>query len=151
MPYVMMPVPEEHVEEVMQFVLRAMAKASIVAWDSESISKVFDDVDEASRSLLSFVARAALEGDDLGESDAARKIQLTVRETAGIMTELNARTKELNRPNLIGRATLTERLPNGRMTDKRVLQMEPEVAGLVRAAEQTELLSVPHPLGEGNG
>ena len=34
MGYVMMPVPEEHVEAVMQFVLRAMAKASLEPWDA---------------------------------------------------------------------------------------------------------------------
>jgi hypothetical protein len=35
MPYVMVPVPEEHVQDVMQFVLREMAKASHVPWDDE--------------------------------------------------------------------------------------------------------------------
>ena len=59
MPYVMMPVPEEHVEEVMQFILRAIARASIQPWDAESITKLYGEVDEASRSLLAFVARAS--------------------------------------------------------------------------------------------
>lgn len=149
MPYVMVPVPEEHVEEVMQFILRAIARAALEPWDAEAITSVFEEVDEASRSLLAFVARAALEGTDLADAEAARKLQLTVRETAGIMNELIAATREANRPNLISSRSVTERLPNGRMTDKRVLQMEPEVAELVRAAEQAELASAPHPLREG--
>lgn len=147
MPYVMMPVPEEHVEAVMQFVLRTMSRAAQEPWDSESISQLFDEVDEASRSLLAFVARAALEGVDLSDVEVARKLQLTVRETSGILNELNSSTREANRPVLITMRTVTERLPNGRTTDKRVLQMEPDVAELVTAAERDELSRTPHPLG----
>jgi hypothetical protein len=147
MPYVMMPVPEEHVAEVMQFILRTIARASIQPWDAESITNVFGEVDEASRSLLAFVARASVEGGELDAADAAGKIQLTVREVAGIMNELNALTRDTDRPNLINARNVTERLPNGRVIDKRVLQMDLEVAELVRAAEQAELLGAPHPLG----
>ena len=55
MPYVMVPVPEEHVEDVMQYILRALSRAAIVPWDEESIAEVYDGVDEVSRSLLAFV------------------------------------------------------------------------------------------------
>ena len=37
MPYVMVPVPEEHVQDVMQFILREVARASLEAWDEESV------------------------------------------------------------------------------------------------------------------
>jgi hypothetical protein len=52
MPYVMVPVPEEHVQDVMQFVLREVAKASLEPWDEKSVSELFHDGDEGSRSLL---------------------------------------------------------------------------------------------------
>ena len=71
MPYVMVPVPEEHVKEVMEFVIRTMARASIEEWDEESIESLFATVDEASRSLLSVVARAATTGQ--GAHRAARR------------------------------------------------------------------------------
>lgn len=148
MPYVMMPVPEEHVEEVMQFILRAIARAAIEPWDAESITEIFGEVDEASRSLLAFVARGSVDGGELDAADAARKIQLTVREVTGIMNEINTMTRDTNRPNLIISRSVTERLPNGRVKDKRVLFMEPDVAELVREAEKAELLGVRHPLGE---
>jgi hypothetical protein len=148
MPYVMLPVPEEHVEEVMQFILRAIARAAIEPWDAESIGKIFNEVDEASRSLVAFVARASVEGAELDAADAARKIQLTVREVSGIINELNALTRDSNHPSLINTRMAAERLPNGRVTEKRVLQMDPEVADFVRAAEQAELQAAPHPLGE---
>ena len=47
MPYVMVPVPEEHVEDVMQYILRALSRAAIVPWDDESIAEVYEQVDEA--------------------------------------------------------------------------------------------------------
>lgn len=147
MPYVMVPVPEELVEDVMQFILRAIARASIEPWDAESISRVFLDVDEGARSLLAFVARAAADGSDLDAAEAARKIQLTVREAMGIMNELNTISRDENRSTLITARTVTDRLPNGRVTDKRMLNMEPEVADLIKAAEQAELRGAGHPLG----
>ena len=147
MPYVMVPVPEEHVEEVMKFVLAAKERASLDPWDAESVGKLFLEVDEPTRSLLSFVARAALEGVELAEIDAAGRIQLTPRETAGIMSDLNNLTREMARPSLVGSRTVTDRLPNGRTTTKRVLTMTTDIAGFVRAAEDAELSAVPHPLG----
>jgi hypothetical protein len=147
MRYVMVPVPEDFVEEVMQFILRAIARASIQPWDTESATEIFGEVDEATRSLLAFVARAAVDGGELDAADAARKIQLTVREAAGIMNELNTLARDANRPILINSRMVTERLPNGRTSEKRVLSMEPDVADLVRAAEQAELRDAEHPLG----
>lgn len=148
MPYVMMPVPEEHVEEVMQFILRAISRAAIEPWDAESIAEIFTEVDEASRSLLAFVARGSVDGGEVDAAVAARKIQLTVREATGIMNELNILTRDANRPSLLIARSVPERLPNGRLTDKRVLFMESDVAELVRAAEKAELAGARHPLGE---
>lgn len=146
MPYVMVPVPEEHVEQVMQFILRAVARASIEPWNADAVTQLFTEVDEATRSLLAFVARASLDGGELTDVEAARWLQLTVRETVGILNDLNAVTRDSNRPPLITSRATTEKLANGRVVNKRVFQMEPDVAELVRAAEQEELASNPHSL-----
>ena len=87
---------------------------------------------------------------DLSDAETAAKIQLNVRETLGIVNELSGRTRDLNRPALLTTRVVSERLPNGRVTDKRVFVMEPEVAELIRAAEAAELQSLPHPLAEGS-
>ena len=74
------------------------------------------------RSLLAFVARASADGDGLADAEAARQVsRLSVRETLGIANELNTLTRRANRPALITVRTVTERLPNGRITEKRVL------------------------------
>jgi hypothetical protein len=148
MPYVMVPVPEEHVQDVMQFVLREMAKASLEPWDEESLSALFHDVDEEGRSLLAYAARATMSGKEISEADAADLMQLRQREMVGIMRDLNERAGKANRPPLVTARIVTETLPNGRTTEKRVLWMSDELAPLVHEAERAELADVPQPLGD---
>ena len=121
MPYVMVPVPEEHVQDVMQFVLREVAKASLEPWDEVS-------------------------GKELSEAQAAGQLQLRQREMAGILRDLNERATKANHPALISTRTVTETLPNGRTTEKRVLWINEDVAPLVHGAERAELANVPEPL-----
>jgi hypothetical protein len=148
MPYVMVPVPEEHVQDVMQFILREVAKASLEPWDEASISKLFHEVDESSRSLLAYAARAALGGSDLTEPQAADMMQLRQREVVGLVRELNEHAAKANRPVLVSTRTVTESLPNGRTRERRVLSVSDEVAPLVRDAERAELAQVTPPLGD---
>jgi hypothetical protein len=151
MPYVMVPVPEEHVQDVMQFILREVAKASLEPWDDGSISALFHEVDEASRSLLAYTARASQAGKDITEGQVADMMQLRQREVAGIVRELNDRAGKASRPALLVTRTITETLPNGRTTEKRVLVMADEVAPRVRKAEQAELADAPSPFGNRSG
>jgi len=149
MPYVMVPVPEEHVQDVMQFILREVAKASIEPWDGEAISQLFHEVDEASRSLLAYTARASMSGTDITQLQAADVMQLRTREVAGIVRELNEQAAKANRPSLVTARTVTETLPNGRTKEKHVLSMSDDVAPLVRDAERAELADVRPPVADG--
>jgi hypothetical protein len=133
MPYVMLPVPEELVQEVMQFVIRTVQRAAVEPWDEASITEVYNDVDEVSRSLLAFVARSAVEGVDISLDEAAQKIQMTGREAAGILNELSSLSRNNNRPNLMDSRAIRERLANGRVVEKRILLMEPEHAEIQSA------------------
>ena len=47
MPYVMVPVPEEHVQDVMQFVVRMASQATLEPWTQEALGELFDEIDEA--------------------------------------------------------------------------------------------------------
>lgn len=148
MPYVMVPVPEEHVEDVMQFVLREVAKAAMESWDAESVAAFYHDVDESSRSLLAYAARAMAAGKEVSELEAADRMQIRQRELAGIVRELNERASKANRPPLVTSRVATEVLPNGRTTEKRMLWMSSDLAPFVVEAERAELASVPNPLGD---
>ena len=151
MPYVMVPVPEEHVQDVMQFVLREVAKASLEPWDEESVSKLFHEVDEESRSLLAYVARAVTGAKELSEAQAADLLQLRQREVAGLLRDLNERAAQANRPSPVSTRTVTETLPNGRTSERRVLWMSEELAPLINSAERAELAGVPKPVGDRSG
>jgi predicted ATP-dependent protease len=138
MPYVMVPVPEEHVQEIMQFIIRIVNRASIEPWDEDAVAQLFLEADEPSRSLLSVVARATLANRDLTEHDAATNLQLSGRETMGIMRELNDQARDASRPPLISTRQVSETLPNGRSKEKRVLSTTEELARWLRAAERAE-------------
>jgi hypothetical protein len=141
----MVPVPEEHVEAVMQFVLRAVAQAALQDWDNEALTKLWNDSDEATRSMLSFTARASAAGSELEVGDVARQMQLTSREAIAIVNELGSISRTENRGTLISMRVTNERQPNGRTVEKRVVSIAPEVADIVRDVERAELVDVGGP------
>ena len=73
-------------------------------------------------------------------ADAARKLQVTPRETNAIVVELNNLARDKDRLTLLNARNVTERQPNGRMTEKRVLQIDPEIADIIREVEKADLL-----------
>jgi hypothetical protein len=139
MAYVSVPVPEEHVEDVMRFVLRAMARASMLAWDDEAFADLWSDTDELGRSLLAFVARATLEDVDLTDREAAEKVQVRPREVHALAAELSQESQRRRRPPIVTTQMVEDELPNGRVVEVRVLLMDAEVARLVADAERSEL------------
>jgi len=145
MPYVMVPVPEEHVQEVMQFMLRTLTRASQEEWDQENITRIFSEVDEISKTLLTHLARATMTGEEVFEASAAKAVQLSNRETTAIVRELNEVSREENRPSLIARRASVEVLPNGRSTERFAIVVEEEVAPLILEAEKADLAANPLP------
>lgn len=139
MPYVMVPVPEEHVEEAMAAVLRIINKGRLTEWDPETVSDFFQALDEPSRALLGNVARAQAAGKDLPQRTAADMIELTERELMGIMREVNERSSEEARPTILMNVAVNETLPNGRTREARVFRMENQLAEWVREAEKRDL------------
>jgi hypothetical protein len=147
MPYVMVPVPEDNVQDVLQFVVRLMSQASIEPWTEEAITQLFEEIDEPGRALLSTVANAVVRGTPLTEGDTSTLIGMTWRETMGLLRELNDLAGASAHPALIGRRSSTTTLPNGRTQDVRSLTMTDEVARIVHAADRAQLLADGHPLG----
>lgn len=139
----MVPVPEEHVEEAMQAVLRLVARAKITDWDEVSFIEQFRAVDEPTRAVLSLVGRSS---GPVVDQDVADAIEISVREVLGIVRELNERCQAAERPSLVVVRTETETLPSGRTRDQRLLQVADDVSGFVREAERLEAEEAPHPL-----
>jgi transcription initiation factor IIE alpha subunit len=139
MEYVMVPVPEEHVVDVMQHVARLVARASVVPWDDEAVADVFDEGDEAARSLLSLVARTTVAGKELSDEDAAQQLELNVREVRAIVRDVNDAAQRTKREPLLALREATVVLRNGRSVQRRIFAMVEPVARAIRAHERSSL------------
>jgi transcription initiation factor IIE alpha subunit len=145
MDYVMVPVPEEHVVDVMQHIARLVARASVVPWDDTAVQELFDEVDEASRSLLSLAARATTTDKDLSDEDAAARLELNVREIRSIVRDITEVSQRNKREPILALRETSVVLRNGRTVQKRLFAMTDAVARAIRAHERSSLDQVPAP------
>jgi hypothetical protein len=148
MEYVMVPVPDEYVVDVMQYVARLVARASVVPWTKAAVGDFFDEIDEAGKSLLAFVARLTLAGKEPAEDDAAEALELSVREIRGIAREINEGAQRGKFEPLLGTRDATVQLRNGRTVQRRVFAMNEQVARMVWAHERTGLGDEPSASGD---
>ena len=118
---------------------RLVAKASVVPWTDDSVAELFDEVDEASRSVLSLVARSTGASKELNDEEAADSLELNVREVREIVrdiTEIGNRTK---REPMLALRDASVVLRNGRTVQRRLFVMTDSVARAIRAHERTSL------------
>lgn len=146
MGYVMVPVPEEHVEEAMQVILRITSRARLTEWEADGIAEMFQQVDEPTRAVLSCVARSVLTGEVMSDVDVSRVTELPQREILSIVREVNEVASAESRLAVVIMQMDVQVLPNGRTRDRRVVTMSREVAEMVGEAEKAELRDAPHPL-----
>jgi hypothetical protein len=151
MAFVMVPVPEEHVFEVMQYLVRLAARAALKPWDEESVHEFFADADEPSRSMLSLIARATLAGKDINAGAIAQSLELQLRDLSPIIRAMDARWKGLGRIALFETRDVTEMRPSGNPWTVRNFVMADDVAKMVRSAEQRVREVEPHPLAGATG
>ncbi len=150
MPYVMVPVPEEHVLEVMGVVMRLAARRShdepAQAWDQEAVTEFFGKANEPTRGLLSFLAHPKRAGREFIPPDIARGLELEASAVSGLLGPLNREFRRGNRMPLFESRVQVETSPNGRTLKRRRLTMDAENARMVRAAEQALQSVEPDPL-----
>jgi len=151
MPYVMVPVPEEHVVDVMQYVAKLAARASREPWDQDAVETYFLDADEGVRSLLSLAARTSLAGKEISVREAMRALELKMRDLGQIIGPIGEAAKEENRLPLIELQSGEQVAPGGRTRSVRNVVMDREVAEMVRSAERKARELEPHPLERGVG
>jgi hypothetical protein len=139
MEYVMVPVPEEHVVDVMVYIARLTARTSVEPWTSDAVEEFFDEIDEASRSLVSIVARATVTDKELSDEDAATALELSPREIRAILREINELARREKREPLLAIREATVVLRNGRSVVKRLFSMNDPVARMVRSHERASV------------
>ena len=140
MPYVMVPVPEEHVLEVMAVVMRLAARQSHdeppKAWDQDAVNGFFAKANEPTRGLLSFLADPDRAGKEFIPPEIARTLEFEASEVSGLLGPLNREFRRANRVPLFESRVHLETSARGRTLKRRRLKMGPENARMVRGAEQ---------------
>jgi hypothetical protein len=140
MPYVMVPVPEEHVIEVMAVVIRLAARQAHdeppKAWDQDAVNRFFGKANEPTRGLLSFLAHPDRAGKEFIPPEIARTLELETSEVAGLLGPLNREFRRANRVPLFESRVHLETSARGRTLKRRRLKMSSENARMVRAAEK---------------
>jgi hypothetical protein len=148
--FVMVPVPEELVNDVVQLVARLNMQGgpagSFKPWDASAIEKYFLEANEETRTLLSVVARGSLAGKRVTDQVAADFMQIGVPETLKVLRGISDSLRQAQRVQLVEVNVVSEPLPSGRMRDKRYLTMPRELARMVREAERAVEVLEPHPL-----
>jgi hypothetical protein len=148
MPYVMVPVPEEHVLEVMRYVMRLSrsTEEGTDEWDSESVERLFEEANELSRSLISYLAHPARAGQEVSPPEIAEALELQLSDFAGILGPLSRQFRKLNKVPLFDSRVVNATTPSGRQVKKRTLSMSEDLAQMVRGAESAVREREPHPL-----
>ena len=138
MPFIMVPVPEEHVNDVMDYIVRLQRQdgAELQGWDDEGMHQLFLEADEPTRSVLSFLALPGRAGKEVEPHEIAEALELRTQDLTGILGPLHKKVKRvLRRHPLIESTTGVSRAPDGRPVRRRVYVMSDEIARMVRAAE----------------
>lgn len=145
MPYVMVPVPEEYVQDVMRYVLKRIQEEELEDWDEESMRRFFGESDEITRAILSYVAQPDHDG-RVRQEDVARSLELPGY-VPRMIRDLKLRSRqEYGRISPIRQEKEYGSRPGGRPVP--LLVMDDDVAALVRKAEQAVHRSE---LGEDDG
>jgi hypothetical protein len=144
--YVMVPVPEQLVPDVMRNILVLMAKESMQPWDQASLDEYYGELDEMSKTILSLAARGTAAGKTTTADDMATSCGLPLGEMMNRLRTLNVESDTRKRPAIVPVRVDNEVLDNGREVRRRFVEMNDAVAQMVITAENAERDALPHHL-----
>jgi hypothetical protein len=140
----MVPVPTEHVPEVMQFVLRLISDQEqgqvVQAWDQEAANRLFLEADEPARSVLALLAEPGNAGRPVPQAEVADVLELRPHDIGGIVGPLNTLSKEVyGRVPPIMSTDHNGQPAGGRQLQRRFFLLTPALAEMFRSAETATL------------
>lgn len=142
MPFVMVPVPEEHVLEVMAVVTRLAGQPPTAAapsqhWDQDQLDGLIAGANDRTRALLGFLADRSRAGKEVAPREIAVALELERSDIPGILGPLNRQFRKANRAPLFESRVRTITSAEGRPEKRRSLMMPKDTARMVRAAIQS--------------
>jgi hypothetical protein len=138
--FVMVPVPEEHVLEVMAFVTRLAeqpAPAGAVPareWDQEQVDRLVADANDRTRALLGFIAHRSRAGKEVPPREIAAGLGLERSDIPGILGPMNRQFRRVNLAPLFDSRVRTVTNAEGRPEKRRTIVIPKERARMVRTA-----------------
>jgi len=134
----MVPVPEEHVSQVMRMVVRLTDNApeSLQPWDEDAVAQLFAEVGEPARALLSYLAHQSRAGKELRPKDVADGLHREQSDVPGIIGPLNRHCHRAKRPPPVESRSVTVTSRLGKPVRRRTLVMHEDIATMIRAAEE---------------
>jgi hypothetical protein len=147
--YVMVPVPKQHVQGVMAYLVRRFKdapKEELIAWDQEAIDRLFLEANEMTRGMLSFLAHPSRVGKEFQPVDIAKALEVAVSDVAGLLGPLMRSIKKDGRQSLFESRMVSHVAASGRTTRRSSLSMHDAIASMIRSAEKTAAELEPHPL-----
>jgi hypothetical protein len=108
--WVLVPVPEEHVEEVYRFIFSLHLRSSD-SWSAERATAALDEMDDLQRELVERVAAGASSSGFVLAGDLARELGISERELYGLVREIHL----LPTPRVSGPIVLDWPGPNPRL------------------------------------
>ena len=97
----MVPVPEEHLAEVLAYLRWGFSGMPSEGWDLDAIAQLLRDARRAGRRLLLHTADAAERGVILTIADAATAAGCSEREVLGMLIELNEAVRSAGGPLIV--------------------------------------------------
>ncbi len=147
--YVMVPVPKQHVQGVMAYLVRrfkAEPQQELKPWDQAAVDHLFLESNEMTRGMLSFLAHPSRVGKEFAPVDIARALEVAVSDVAGLLGPMMRAIKKDHRQSVFESRMVSHVGASGKTTRRSSLSMSEEIAEMVRTAEKTAAALEPHPL-----
>lgn len=129
MPYVMVPVPEEHEEEFTKELLAISMRAAARAWDEATLRVLLDGLDAADVALVRAVAAPDRPVDHVSASELAATLGLDLTDVAEAIARVNQAGEATSRGWLILTSPSTRQGQGG----SPVHHLPKKAAALIRA------------------
>ncbi len=89
MSYVLVPVPDEFVADVEQFLFQLRLREDLAPFDEDAMAEHLLSLDEEPRSIMLTIAEAVVQKRPYSDVELAELLGVSVRELLGLLTDIN--------------------------------------------------------------
>lgn len=132
----MVPVPEEHEQELMNFLYKLAVQAELAKWSPADVEAVRDAADEQARSVLHAVASATVNQEEISHLELAGSCHIGPDQVMAAVEQINGLGAQRSLPALILFESTWGTSATGERQERRNTVMSPPTASIVVRLEQ---------------